>query len=376
MIAGNVLDGTTELAYADALPEGSLLIDVREEAEHQAGTIPGAVNIPLDELRERLAELPADRPIYVFCAIGLRGYLATRILLGRGFRQVWNLSGGYKTYAAATAPLSGPDSAVSQTSARSSAAVQQQPEATATARPTLRVDACGIQCPGPVLKLRQAMEQLQTGQQLEIVATDAGFARDAQAWCNTTGNRLVEQHQERGTYTVVVEKGGGCTPAAVGSSGEGAGKTLILFSDDLDKALATFVLANGAAATGRKTTIFFTFWGLNLLKKRRKPKVRKDLFGRMFGMMLPSSSLGLHLSKMSMFGIGDRLMRHVMKIRGIDSLESLRQQALDNGVEFIACQMSMEVMGIQREELIDEVSVGGVATYMERAEQANVNLFI
>ncbi|WP_283390601.1 FAD-dependent oxidoreductase [Millionella massiliensis] len=378
--ASNILSGAMPVIgwrdVAEAERRGALLLDVRTEAEFGFGTIPGAVNIPLDELRERLAELPADRPIYVFCAIGLRGYLATRILLGRGFRQVWNLSGGYKTYAAATAPLSGPDSAASQTSARSSAAVQQQPEATATARPTLRVDACGIQCPGPVLKLRQAMEQLQPGQQLEIVATDAGFARDAQAWCNTTGNRLVEQHQERGTYTVVVEKGGVCTSAAIGSSGEGAGKTLILFSDDLDKALATFVLANGAAATGRKTTIFFTFWGLNLLKKRRKPKVRKDLFGRMFGMMLPSSSLGLHLSKMSMFGIGDRLMRHVMKIRGIDSLESLRQQALDNGVEFIACQMSMEVMGIQREELIDEVSVGGVATYMERAEQANVNLFI
>ena len=354
-----------------------VLLNAQVDRDHLIEFVVGdQTNDFLFALRERLAELPADRPIYVFCAIGLRGYLATRILLGRGFRQVWNLSGGYKTYAAATAPLSGPDSAASQTSARSSAAVQPQPEATATARPTLRVDACGIQCPGPVLKLRQAMEQLQPGQQLEIVATDAGFARDAQAWCNTTGNRLVEQHQERGTYTVVVEKGGGCTPAAVGSSGEGAGKTLILFSDDLDKALATFVLANGAAATGRKTTIFFTFWGLNLLKKRRKPKVRKDLFGRMFGMMLPSSSLGLHLSKMSMFGIGDRLMRHVMKIRGIDSLESLRQQALDNGVEFIACQMSMEVMGIQREELIDEVSVGGVATYMERAEQANVNLFI
>ena len=93
-------------------------------------------------------------------------------------------------------------------------------------------------------------------------------------------------------------------------------------------------------------------------------------------MMLPSSSRKLHLSKMSMLGIGDKMMRYIMKQKGIDSLESLRQQALDSGVEFIACQMSMDVMGVKREELLDDVTVGGVATYMERAENANVNLFV
>lgn len=156
----------------------------------------------------------------------------------------------------------------------------------------------------------------------------------------------------------------------------GKGKTFILFSDDLDKALATFVLANGAAATGQKVTIFFTFWGLNAIKKVRKPQVQKDIFGRMFGMMLPSSSLKLKLSKMNMGGIGSRMMRYLMKSKGVDSLESLRQQAIDNGVEFIACQMSMDVMGVKKEELLDNVLVGGVATYMDRADQANVNLFI
>ena len=149
-----------------------------------------------------------------------------------------------------------------------------------------------------------------------------------------------------------------------------------MFSDDLDKALATFVLANGAAATGQKVTVFFTFWGLNVIKKTRKPAVKKDLFGKMFGLMLPSSSRKLHLSKMSMGGIGDKMMRHIMDRKGLESLESLRDQALANEVEFIACQMSMDVMGVKREELLDEVTVGGVATYMERADEANVNLFI
>lgn len=154
------------------------------------------------------------------------------------------------------------------------------------------------------------------------------------------------------------------------------GKTLILFSDDLDKVLATFVLANGAAATGEKVTIFFTFWGLNAIKKTEKPKVRKDWFGKMFGVMLPSDSMKLKLSKMNMGGMGARMMRHIMKRKGIDSLESLRRQAIENGVEFIACQMSMDVMGVKKEELLDHVTIGGVATYMGRAEEANVNLFI
>ena len=92
--------------------------------------------------------------------------------------------------------------------------------------------------------------------------------------------------------------------------------------------------------------------------------------------MLPSSSLKLRLSKMNMGGMGSRMMRYIMRTKGIDSLESLRSQALAGGVEFIACQMSMDVMGVKREELLDEVTVGGVATYMERADKANVNLFI
>ena len=96
----------------------------------------------------------------------------------------------------------------------------------------------------------------------------------------------------------------------------------------------------------------------------------------MFGMMLPSDSRRLKLSKMNMMGVGSRMMRYLMNRKGIDSLEALRLQAIENGVEFIACQMSMDVMGVKREELLDNVTIGGVATYMERAEQAGVNLFI
>jgi peroxiredoxin family protein/TusA-related sulfurtransferase len=226
------------------------------------------------------------------------------------------------------------------------------------------------------MKLKKAIDGMQAGACVEVKATDAGFPRDAQAWCGSTGNRVVSVKSEGGYHTVVIEKGSGAPRSTVAAPALPGNKTLIMFSDDLDRALATFVLANGAAATGKKVSIFFTFWGLNVIKKEQKPAVKKDLFGRMFSMMLPSDSRRLKLSQMSMMGLGDRMMRYIMRRKNIDSLESLRQQALDNGVEFIACQMSMDMMGISKDELLDGVTIGGVATYMERAEQANVNLFI
>lgn len=344
-----------------------LLVDTRTAEEYSFGTIPGAVNIPLDDLRKRMVEVPRNQPVVVFCAVGLRGYLAQRILMGNGYENVRNLSGGYKLYSAAVAPLPAPSEVIAQV--RNHSVVSKEP---------LKINACGLQCPGPIMQVKKAMDTLEPGEQVEIVATDAGFARDASAWCDTTGNRLVGSHEKKGRYTVVIEKGEptAVCPSSAGAMAVGRGKTLILFSDDLDKALATFVLANGAAATGQKVTVFFTFWGLNVLKKVQKPKVGKDIFGKMFGMMLPSSSLKLKLSQMNMFGMGSRMMRFLMKRKGVDSLESLRSQALAQGVEFIACQMSMDMMGICREELLDEVTIGGVATYMERADKANVNLFI
>lgn len=372
-VASNIIIGAMPIITWRELVQQKnevMLIDTRTPEEFSFGSIPGAINIPLDDLRDRMSEVPTSKPVVLFCAVGLRGYLAQRILMGNGYRNVRNLSGGYKLYSAAVAPVPVPDKVATPQVGPIESTVSSSKE-------PLKINACGLQCPGPIMQVKKAMDTLAPGEQVEIVATDAGFARDASAWCDTTENRLIGSHEEKGRYTVTIEKG---DPAAVCPSSAGAiagrGKTLILFSDDLDKALATFVLANGAAATGQKVTVFFTFWGLNVLKKVQKPKVKKDIFGKMFGMMLPSSSLKLKLSKMNMFGMGSRMMRFLMKQKGVDSLESLRSQALAQGVEFIACQMSMDMMGISREELLDEVTIGGVATYMERADKANVNLFI
>ena len=373
-VAGNILSGKMKPLYWRELKDADLskvaLIDVRTPDEYALGSISGSVNIPLDEMRHRLAEIPTDRPVWLYCGVGLRGYLASNILKGNGFKEVSNLIGGIKTYKAAMNKVTLPAD-----EQKSSCGKAGQVPVPRPIRP-INVDACGLQCPGPILRLKKSVEEANPGDRLEILATDAGFMRDAEAWCRTTGNKFVSSSSEAGIYRVIVEKPTACSAEIARQSALGDGKTFILFSDDLDKALATFVLANGAAATGKKVTIFFTFWGLNAIKKERKPAVAKDIFGKMFGMMLPSSSKKLGLSKMNMGGLGAKMMRFIMKEKGIDSLESLRQQAIDNGVEFIACQMSMDVMGVKKEELLDNVTIGGVATYMDRAVESNVNLFI
>lgn len=369
-VACNTLDGVMpvvtwrELAAADR--SEVCLVDVRTPEEYSLGTIDGAVNIPLDDLRGRLGEIDRESDVIVFCAVGLRGYLAQRILLGRGYRRVRNLAGGYKTYSLATQKVE---------------PVEGQPcgqaeDSEAENGDMLRLDACGLQCPGPIMQVKNAVDGMKAGQRIEVRATDPGFARDAESWCRSTGNKFVSKTSEGGYHTVVIEKREACASAVTPAAGGSRDKTFIMFSDSLDRAIATFVLANGAAATGGKVTIFFTFWGLNVIKKRRKPHVEKDIFGRMFAWMLPSDSTCLHLSKMSMLGLGDRLMRHIMRRKNISQLEELMREAVYNGVELIACQMTMDMMGISRDELIDGVTVGGVATYMERAGNSGVNLFI
>jgi len=373
-VAENILRGKVKIAqWRDINPKDSstTLLDVRTADEYSLGTIPGSINIPLDSLRSRIAELPKDKPVIVNCAVGLRGYLAYRILVQHGFTDVRNLSGGFKTWHVATTDWkSSSNSNINISTEIPASDAELKAEA-------LEIDACGLMCPGPVMKLKQNYTNLTPGSRLVITATDPAFARDVAAWCNITGAKLIDVDNSEGIVKATVEKSENqpstCVMNAVNPN---SGKTFIVFSDDLDRVLASFVLANGAASTGKKVTMFFTFWGLNVIKKRQKPSVEKDIFGKMFGMMLPSSSKALSLSKMNMGGIGSKMMRHIMQNKRIDSLETMIQQAIDNGVEMIACTMSMDVMGVKKEELLDNVEFGGVATYLERAEGANMNLFI
>ena len=154
-------------------------------------------------------------------------------------------------------------------------------------------------------------------------------------------------------------------------------KTIIMFSDDFDRAMASLIIANGAAAMGDEVTIFFTFWGLEILRKAKKVQTKgKSLLQKMFGMMMHKGTRKLGLSKMNFGGIGVRLMKVCMKKTGAMSLEELLTSAQEQGVKLVACTLTMDILGFRKEELLDGVEFMGVAGYLAVADEANVNLFI
>jgi Uncharacterized conserved protein len=224
------------------------------------------------------------------------------------------------------------------------------------------------------MKVFEAMKDMKDGDVLEVTASDPGFIKDIAAWCKRTGNTLLGNEKRDGVYAATVCKGGTPSPATVTESPQG--KTIIVFSGDLDKVLASFIIANGAAAMGRPVTMFFTFWGLTVLRKAQKQHVNKTFMESMFGKMLPRGSGKLKLSRMNMGGMGTAMMKKIMNDKNVDSLDELIRKAISNGVKIVACTMSMDVMGIKEEELIEGVELGGVGTYLGDAEESDVNLFI
>jgi NADPH-dependent 2,4-dienoyl-CoA reductase/sulfur reductase-like enzyme/peroxiredoxin family protein/TusA-related sulfurtransferase/rhodanese-related sulfurtransferase len=370
--AENVLSGLARFAPWDApvsMPDAQLL-DVREEVELMAFSVPGAKHIPLGQLRSRLSELDRRKEVVVFCAIGVRAYNAARILAQHGFERVYVYPGGARFYQATHFDEVESDvSAGAPVADSGDAADSDEPVA------SMRIDCSGMQCPGPILKVFETMKGMKTGEVMEVSASDPGFARDIGAWCRRTGNTLLVNEQQGDDYVALVRKGGAPAPAqAAGAAPQG--KTIIVFSGNLDKVLASFIIANGAAAMGRPVTMFFTFWGLTALRRPEKVKVKKSFMEKMFGAMLPRGTRKLKLSRMNMAGMGTGMMKMIMKQKNVDTLESLIQKAMAAGVHLVACTMSMDVMGIHPEELIDGVELGGVGAYLGDAEESNVNLFI
>jgi CoA-disulfide reductase len=328
--ASNILSGDVKIIHwhdVDAIDRSkSMIVDVRSKLESELGSLPDSVNIPLEELRARMHEIPKDKDIYLFCQIGLKGYVAYRILMQNGYPSVWNLSGGYKTYELAVQKNQSNEdifenNRVQKDDYISGAACEGEQ---CKGSITLSVDACGLQCPGPLLKVYQAAENMKAGETMEIRATDPGFQTDVKVWCQRTGNQLISLKFENGAFVAVIQKGSAKPKQEMVSGGND--KTIVMFSGDLDKAIATFIIANGAAAMGRKITIFFTFWGLNVLRKPEKVLIKKDFISRMFGMMMPRGSKKLSLSNMNMLGAGPKMIRYLMNKKKVDSLESLIEQ--------------------------------------------------
>jgi tRNA 2-thiouridine synthesizing protein A len=388
-VASNLLDKSVETIEWDQLQKQLLakdpnlqLLDVRTAAEFEFGSIATARNVDINELREQLSTLKTDTPIVVFCQVGIRGYLAYRILKQNGFKQVRNLSGGYKTYSWAVDKQENPDIFhYDDLKLRDPDEVdaERYPEnilTPAQSNSDLHVlNAVGLQCPGPIMKTFNAMESLDVGELLEVTASDPAFGRDVRAWAKKTGHDLLSVRAEKGLVIVLIRKVAAIPAITCTESKEKL--TLVVFSDDLDKVMASMIIANGALAMGKPVSLFFTFWGLDVIRREESPSLNKPLMERMFSSMLPKDVDHLDsISRMDMHGLGAKMIRKVMQDKGVETPGNLLKALVEGGAQLIACQMSMDVMGLHKEELIDGVEIGGVAAFLGEASESGTTLFI
>lgn len=334
------------------------LLDLREPDEVLVSGIEGAINLPFSAGFEKLDTVPKDKPVIVFCRVGDWSEQIAEILVDRGY-DVSTLDGGYNAYRALKSPATTKE-------------IPVQSVKTDPGRPVL-IDAKGLKCPGPIVKMADYLRDKPVGTVVQVEATEDAFASDIRVWCERTGNRLDELTIEDGIIKARITRANQQTET-IGK--EKNDKTFVVFSGDLDKTIAAFIMANGAAAMGRKVTMFFTFWGLNILRKANKIRVKKTFIEKMFGFMMPRGTTHLGLSRMNMGGAGAKMIRGIMKQKGISSLEELIDSAKAHGVRIVACQMSMDIMGIHQEELIDGVELGGVSTFLGSGEESDMSLFI
>ncbi|MBR1764313.1 MAG: DsrE/DsrF/DrsH-like family protein [Ruminococcus sp.] len=320
------------------------VLDLREPDEVLIKGLDGAINVPFSQIGTGLDKVPKDKPVYAICRTGDFSEEVAEILTDRGY-DAYNVEGGYDAYSNALKNIK-----------------------------PVYIDAKGLKCPGPIVKVADTVRGLKKGQRVYVEATEDAFYSDIKVWCDRTGHKLLDISFTDGVIKANIEKSEPKAAAAAVSGGDD--KTFVVFSGDLDKTIAAFIMANGAAAMGRKVTIFFTFWGLNILRRPEKVKVKKPFIEKMFGFMMPRGTKKLGLSRMNMGGMGAKMIRGIMKSKGVSSLEELMQQALDHGVRLVACQMSMDIMGIHKEELVDGIELGGVSTFLGSGEQSDMSLFI
>ena len=368
-IGQNIEDNLLEQVFMKDLEnyneKETIILDVREKLELISGKLNDSINIPLSELRKRYTELPKDKEIWTYCAVGLRGYIASRFLTQKGYK-VKNLAGGIKIE---EKELIKTQEETFSNKENSDYNVDKEDE---------YLDLSGLSCPGPLVKIKEKIDKLQGSEKLKVKVSDSGFYNDIQAWSKVTKNSLLSLDKKDGLTYATLQKGQASKVVVKEQENviieDNSNMTMVVFSGDLDKAIAAFIIANGALTMGKKVTMFFTFWGLSILKKKNLAK--KNFIEKMFAMMLPKNSQDLPVSKMNFFGIGAKMIRSVMKKKNIMSLEELMKKAKDLGVNITACTMSMDVMGISKEELIDGINYGGVGQYLGEAEKSNNNLFI
>ncbi len=361
---------------------GFYALDVRTEVESQAGTIKGSVNIELSSLRGRIDEIKIekDQPICVFCQVGHRAYLATRILKANGFTNVYNLSGGYTSYKNAHYIIDEPNFTPGQCRIHGlDQEVNIDKGGDQHGVIEKIIHAQGLQCPGPLMAVYEGIQDIDKGQLLKVIATDYGFVSDIKNWCETNNHSLVAQETNGLEYISIIRKGeaqktGDQAQTTLALNQKNA--TLVVFSGEMDKVLAALIIAQGAVAQGKNVTLFFTFWGLNALRKNDVKVRNKTFIEKMFGAMMPKGPERLPLSNMNMLGMGPLMIKGIMKKKQVDDLDTMIKKSQKAGVRFIACTMSMDLMGIKKEELIEGIDYAGVGTYISSNENVGTTLFV
>jgi len=203
-VAENILRGRVNIIHWRDIekldPENSIIIDNRTAEEFEMSHIEGAINIPIDDLRNRMTEIPTDKKVILYCAVGLRGYLASRILLQNGYTDVYNLSGGYKTYSAAIGDYCGfEETADGIDEQRPGEGVEPEKEN------IRRINACALPCPEPIMQLKKSYEEINPGERLEIKVTDQSFGKDLEGWCETVGAKLIDITNSGGMISAIIE---------------------------------------------------------------------------------------------------------------------------------------------------------------------------
>jgi peroxiredoxin family protein/TusA-related sulfurtransferase len=229
------------------------------------------------------------------------------------------------------------------------------------------------------MKLADTMKTMDAGDNVVVHVSDPGFALDGPAWAKRNGHQLIDLTPEGPGYIATMRKGGAAV-AVAGSAVAVAPTTpklsFVIFDGDLDKLIAAFIIANGALSMGEEVSMFFTFWGLNALRRDNPPKRHRSVMDSMFGKMMPRGANKATLSQMHMMGAGTAMIKSVMKKNGVHSLPELIASAQAGGARIIGCTMTMDLLGIAESDLIDNVELGGVATFLGEAAESTTTLFI
>jgi len=374
-VAANTLRGDLTLWYSQEFPvAGARLVDVRTTEEFDIWHLPGAECVPLGTFREAIKDWDRTQPVRLYCAVGFRSYLAQRILVQTGFTDVATLSGGSTTFKHVH------DTDKSEYEALPPMENYAE-QTTISAMPVMasgnliQLDCTGLACPGPIMKLSTAVKEAAIGDEVQVTVSDPGFALDAPAWAAKNGHKLVSLEPKGSGFVATIRKGG-FAPIATGSAPAKKKTSMVVFSSDLDKLIAAFIIANGALAMGDEVSMFFTFWGLNSLRKEDPPKRQKKALDKMFGMMMPRGANKLTLSQMHMMGAGTAMIKGVMNQHAVPSLPELIQSAQEGGARLLGCTMTMDLLGIAQSDLLDGVELAGVATFLGEAQESGTTLFI